>query len=412
MAVTTFAKIQHRRGAKVDLPQQLHEGELGFCVDTRELFIGNSLIQGGNTQILTDSSNLMAVAQYKFVSDTSVTSVTGVSANQPTVRPLQAQLDDAWVNVKAYGAQGDGITDDTLAIQRCFDDLYTKTLTLQENVNQTRKTVWFPAGRYRITAPLKLRPFQCVWGENVSSTQIYLDVPAPTLMPTCVIQLQDSLGQTGVSMGTNGAQLPTQIQVHNMHVQSVRAVTGSLILLERCSFILFHNCKIEGSWDINQPVAPGVPQTGVHIKSLGPAVITQHIQFVSCEFQNVEWAYYCEDAVQHVQFSTCKFHTLHKGLVTDQVLPGAGPQWTRVNMSVFENLEDRAIQTLQSASGVQSVHNTFTQVGLDLLPGTAPILWGALTTQCVSMADTFDQAPGVQDLGTGNLIVNAQQRNI
>lgn len=34
------SRIQHRRGKLVDLPQPLRVGELGFCVDSRQLFIG------------------------------------------------------------------------------------------------------------------------------------------------------------------------------------------------------------------------------------------------------------------------------------------------------------------------------------------------------------------------------------
>jgi len=40
MADITITRIQHRRGRKVDLPQPLRPGELGFCLDTKELFIG------------------------------------------------------------------------------------------------------------------------------------------------------------------------------------------------------------------------------------------------------------------------------------------------------------------------------------------------------------------------------------
>ena len=162
MAVTIFGIIQHRRGLKTDLPVSLKEGELGFCVDTRELFIGNSPAVGGNTQVLTEYSQVMQAIQYEFVSDTRVPSQTGESMNQPIVRSLQLQLDDSWVNVKAYGAKGDGITDDTAAINRAIEDLYTKQLTTFENEKQTRKTIWFPSGEYMITQPLLIYPFVCL----------------------------------------------------------------------------------------------------------------------------------------------------------------------------------------------------------------------------------------------------------
>jgi hypothetical protein len=41
-------------------------------------------------------------------------------------RTLQARLDET-VSVKAFGAVGDASTDDTAAIQRALDELYTDT---------------------------------------------------------------------------------------------------------------------------------------------------------------------------------------------------------------------------------------------------------------------------------------------
>ena len=38
MAITQISRIQHRRGLKSELPQ-LSAGEIGFAVDTQELFI-------------------------------------------------------------------------------------------------------------------------------------------------------------------------------------------------------------------------------------------------------------------------------------------------------------------------------------------------------------------------------------
>jgi len=56
MTINVISQIQHRRGIRSDLPDQLAEGELGFCVDTRQLFIGNSDGFGANTEVLTEFS--------------------------------------------------------------------------------------------------------------------------------------------------------------------------------------------------------------------------------------------------------------------------------------------------------------------------------------------------------------------
>jgi len=65
MAVTQISKITVRRGKRANLPQ-LSYGEIGWAVDTRQLFIGNgSLTDGasveGNTEILTELSELVGI---------------------------------------------------------------------------------------------------------------------------------------------------------------------------------------------------------------------------------------------------------------------------------------------------------------------------------------------------------------
>lgn len=58
MAILQISRIQNRRGLKEDLPQ-LSSAELGWSVDTRELYIGNGNVllspqPGLNTRILTE----------------------------------------------------------------------------------------------------------------------------------------------------------------------------------------------------------------------------------------------------------------------------------------------------------------------------------------------------------------------
>ena len=62
MAVIQISRIQHRRGLQADLPN-LASAELGWSVDTRQLYIGNGTIEEGapslgKTEILTQYSIL------------------------------------------------------------------------------------------------------------------------------------------------------------------------------------------------------------------------------------------------------------------------------------------------------------------------------------------------------------------
>ncbi|ENN8375172.1 hypothetical protein ACAX46_000538 [Providencia rettgeri] len=67
-----------------------------------------------------------------------------------TQRPAGVSLTDI-VSVKDYGAIGDGVIDDTAALQ----------LAINEN-----QCVFFPDGIYKITKPLKLLPYKCIYGNQ------------------------------------------------------------------------------------------------------------------------------------------------------------------------------------------------------------------------------------------------------
>ena len=63
MAIVQISKIQHRRGLKENLPN-LGSAELGWSLDTRQLYIGNgALTEGapttGRTEILTEHSDIL-----------------------------------------------------------------------------------------------------------------------------------------------------------------------------------------------------------------------------------------------------------------------------------------------------------------------------------------------------------------
>lgn len=398
MVVTIMGIIQHRRGLKADLPAKLEEGELGFCVDTRELFMGNSPAQGGNTQIFTDAVDVVSLAQYEFLSDTQVPSQTGTSMNQPIVRSLQQQLDDAWVNVKAYGAQGDGVTDDTAAINRAIRDLYTKQLTTSENVRQARKTVWFPAGRYLVTEPILLYPEVHLQGENYQNTQLFQATHAPSKL--CVIRLCDSLGQTGVAMGTNLAQLPVNQSVHDLNLHAQNAT--QIVLLERPNQIEFINCWFSSAW-VGPTVTPGTEVTGITIQSLG-SFMYGDVWCNNCKFTNMEWAMYSDQAIQNIHMLNSTFNHLYLGIITSGT---PGPVHVKVQNCVFDEIQQQAIKVM-STTHVSSLHNTY----LDVNAGGASIYWHMTTSLCASIADQFAFTPGVQDLGTNNLIINTQQNNL
>jgi len=87
------------------------------------------------------------------------------------VQPLPAM--DTWVNLKTFGAKGDGVTDDTAVIK----DAIAKY-----------NTIYLPQGKYKVTDTITLRPSTVIIGLNPITTQLVVDdntpafdgIPSPT----------------------------------------------------------------------------------------------------------------------------------------------------------------------------------------------------------------------------------------
>lgn len=101
-------------------------------------------------------------------------------------RTLAAYLSDI-INVKNYGATGDGTTDDTAAIQSAITAAFGSTGSPHGSSGQyTNKTLYFPAGDYRISSPLKFRSIQggVVAGAGIQTTRIFNNTSTSTVMQT------------------------------------------------------------------------------------------------------------------------------------------------------------------------------------------------------------------------------------
>jgi hypothetical protein len=198
MAVVQISRIQVRRGkanSGTGFPQ-LASGEMGWAVDTQELYIGNgSVAEGspavGNTKVitqkdLTGSSNILNLIRHIYgVTDPSM--ITGSSANAPVSRQLQDRLDDH-VSVKDFGATGDGSTDDTAAIQRAINELFLNQVNQAFGTNsnsvQRRVTLEFPAGQYITSSTLYVPSYATLAGQGTDKSVILYNSPVSNSVTT------------------------------------------------------------------------------------------------------------------------------------------------------------------------------------------------------------------------------------
>jgi sugar lactone lactonase YvrE len=71
---------------------------------------------------------------------------------------------NGWVNLRDLGAKGDGVTDDTQAIRQAI---------------ATNRILYVPAGRYRVSDTILLKPDTVLIGLHPSTTQIFLSDSTP-----------------------------------------------------------------------------------------------------------------------------------------------------------------------------------------------------------------------------------------
>jgi hypothetical protein len=86
------------------------------------------------------------------------------------VRTVDSKLKDV-VSVKDFGAVGDGVADDTTAIQNAFNA-----------AGAANRSLFFPSGDYRVTAPINTPNFCTIFGEDEYLARITSESNAETLI--------------------------------------------------------------------------------------------------------------------------------------------------------------------------------------------------------------------------------------
>lgn len=381
MAITQISRITHRKGTQENLPQ-LAVGEFGWSVDTRQLYIGNG---GGdapsieNVEILTENSSIGETTNYTYAdSGIGYTAVTGVSASAPTVRTLQAKIDD-YVSVRDYGALGDGATDDTSAINRALTDLFV-TQTFQA----TRRALLFPAGTYIVSSSsIKIPAHATIVGEGTKGSIIKRSETSITN----VAQTADSKNQIGANIATSGGIVPSNISVINMVFEAGAEIDAFLV--DQADNMYFENCTFLGN-KTTQPSTIGSGKACVVVESLG-AKYSTNIRFNNCIFQNHTYGVKIDDEVRSVVFDNCRFENLWKGAVIGQDDSTTSPTGVKIIGSLFDNIYDRGIHvydgTFSSAfNHFQDVGNAGAGSGSPSTPVIEYVVGG-----CYSIGDTFNR---------------------
>ncbi len=398
MAIVTISRIQHRRGYYENLPQ-LSAAELGWAIDERRLFIGNGPTSEGapeigNTEILTEYSDILDISNtYTFKNaDAGYTPTTGTSANDPTIRTLQAKLDD-FVSVKDFGAKGDGETDDTDAINRALYELYCV-----EAFEGARKKLYMPAGRYIISEWIKVPPYASIIGEGPSSTVIIQTADIGDY--SVIFKMSDSKQQVDGAIGTNNAVLPQDIYIADLGLET----NLDAFYIDKTKRITISRVKVTGpddlpTTDVSDATAllnpiDQEPSTGVWISGSNQNP-SEDINIIDCYFTKLNfgiWQDLGTEEFQNVMISSATFDNMYQGIYVG--ISGGTCKNFIITNSVFHNIYEQAIN-VNSISEFVSSYNYYRDVGNHYEgtgnPASSVINFGTSATNCASMGDLFDR---------------------
>lgn len=390
MAILQISRIQHRRGTSDNLPQ-LSAAELGWSVDNRKLYIGNGTIEEGapvigNTEILTQFSDLLNVSQtYTYKGEAAgYTITTGTSASSPITRTLQRKFDD-FVNVRDFGAVGDGETDDTAAINRAFFQLYCREVN-----EEIRRTLYVPAGVYKITGDvIKIPTYATVIGDGPDST-IFKQTDSGE---SYVFKLADSKQQVDAAIGTNAAVRPSYINISGCTFWN--STTNHVGLIASSEHIHFDDVKFKGNLTTPSVVTDDKACIVVTSTSI---LLTEHITMDNCYFHNNTWGIEIDYNCRNIAILNSYFDELYKGAKIGEGLTGVtpqdeGPRGMKIANSYFDRISNSAIHTYSTIKHFVSAHNYFYEVGNNYDGAgneVAPVVY-FVSAGNFSIGDTFER---------------------
>ena len=380
MAIVSISRIQIRRGRKnlgSGLPQ-LAGGELGWAVDTQELYIGNGAVSEGapavgNSKVLTEHDNLFTLSdQYTYRNGSNIQ--TGVTSATPIKRSLQNRLDDN-IDAKSFGATGDGSTDDTLALQRAIDQLFLPWSSSPDaDTYKKRIALKLSAGLYKITNSLKLPPYASIIGDGSDKTVIN---------QTGVFPVLETINGEGIAARTTNLNQATNIELKGLTLNSNTTQPG--LVVASCKNSSFTDMKIKGPWTQAQGASLVATQIGIKISGtldVNPPATSilmpsKDNTFEKIVVSNFSYAVSSDHDIEHNVIQNSKFEECGYGIVfgentaLGQVGQATGPINNTITNSKFIEINKQAIW-IKHGTGNISEANNFSTVGNDAGLDTAP----------------------------------------
>lgn len=368
MSVTQISQVQVRRGLLQDLGQ-LTSGEFGWAIDELRLFIGNGPVTEGApyegiTEVITKkalldfytgggTSGLTGLLNFPYTfkgNEGGYDVQTGALINNPSTRPLQNKLDDN-INVKDFGARGDGLTNDYFAIQRALDQIYNNKEASVPPA--TRRVIDIAPGTYIIENEITIPPYCVLRAGGKGSVIIKQINPAAT----CIFRLANSLGNYNSTV-VNGTA-PGHVEIHGIRFEIDSTADKIIGAVENASNVVFSACQFIGTRVF--------PSSDINTRCLmitSAYLNTSNIKFINCDFSGMDTAVTIDDNLNAsgIVFDSCTFYSHIRGILA-RTTRARSFMGLRVINSVFNKIKEQALSTLTGVHGVTSTTNSYLDVG-------------------------------------------------
>jgi hypothetical protein len=245
-------------------------GTLAYSASRESVFINGAFQQRG-VDYTADNGTSITVTPALLVGDVvevhCVNNVAGGITDQASglyftqsgtgaaVRTIDSKLKDV-VSVKDFGAVGNGIADDTVAIQAAIDYAYTQAVPIALT---GQPAVYFPSGQYLISSSLILRDFTCLKGAGARSSIIkgsltnksFLRGPYgenPTYGNRLVGWEISDLAINNSSFLTGSIGLNMRgVGYSNVRNVTIAAMDTALATSNECYYVTFSQCAFAGN---------------------------------------------------------------------------------------------------------------------------------------------------------------------
>ena len=425
MAVVQISRIQVRRGRKgtTNIPQ-LASGEIGWAVDTQELYIGNgSVSEGapfvGNTKILTSADNIFSLNdQYEYRAEDSIIQ-TGETARTAIKRTLQDRLEYD-VYVADFGAEHDTSIIQTAALQRAIDNLFLNTKTSPQN----RYVLNLAPGLYRIDNSLKLPPYATIRGSGKDKTIIEQTANEPIFVS---VNSSSTPGNYDITTSLSADNQARNIEVSGMTLRYENTpsnIYNTVFELQSCRDSHFYNLKLKGYWDGNGDQANSI---AINLRSFSGAVRSNANLFENIDIEGFAYGVNSSFDIENNKFRDIKFNTLLIAVrlganmvevdYTDPVEVATfladgrayGPENTVVENCIFREVYNQGF-VVNKGTGNISQNNKYYDVGND--GGNT----STVTTSVIKFDETGNNSIGdwferTQDLSYSSEYVNVNSAN-